>query len=142
MGYLGLLDENMFCTAENEPTIWLRSAKLTPDGEGLADKGFEYVDRCFAWFNRVRCPRVLRSRKVKQYDVIELASKADYCNLRCTSEVVFSFLENIDALKDVVPYHNIKITPCALEWVHGSINLQQPLRKPGDNSGIPSVYWD
>ena len=140
MGFLGLIEESFYYRDDHEPTIWLRSANLPQDGEGLANKGFECVNRCFAWFNRARCPRVLRSRKVKQYDVIELASKADYCNLRCTSEVVFSFLENIDALKDVVPYHNIKIMPHALEWGCGSINLQQPLRKPGDNSGIPSVY--
>ena len=91
MGYLGLIEESFYCRDDYEPAIWLRSTKLPLDGEGLADEGFEHVDRCFARFNRVRFPRVLRSRKVKQHDVIELASKADYYNLRHTSEVVFSF---------------------------------------------------
>ena len=49
MAYLGLLNDNMFCEDENEPAIWSCSFKLPPNGEGLADKGFEFVDRFFSY---------------------------------------------------------------------------------------------
>ena len=121
--------------------VWLRSAKTPVCGEGLADEGFENCDRCFAHLNRVRCPRVLRSRDVKQHDVAELITKGNYCKLRHTSEVAFSFFECVDAVKDFVPQENISALPFALEWGHAHINLQQPLRKPGKNSGLASTYW-
>ena len=98
-----------------EPTIWLRSAKLPFDGEGLTDKGFENVDICFAHLNRVRCPMTLRNINVKQCDVIELISKGDCCKLRCTSEVDFTLFENVDALKDYFPIENIGQLPHDVE---------------------------
>ena len=79
--YIGLpstfkCDKNL-----GKPIIWLHLAKLPVDGKGLADKGFEFLDRLFVHFNQVRCPRVLYSRYVKQYDVIELNNKVDYHTL-------------------------------------------------------------
>ena len=53
-------------------TVWLRSAKTSVDGEGLVDKGFDRTDRFFAHFNRVRCPKLLRQRDVKQHHAQEL----------------------------------------------------------------------
>ena len=124
MEYIGLRNTFTCDKIMDEPTVWLRSAKLPVYGEGLADKGFEFLDRLFVHFNQVRCPRVLRSRNVKQYDMIEIDNKADYCTLWYTSEAVFSFLENLDILKDGVPRENIHLIPYALEWSYASINLK------------------
>ena len=52
------------------------------------------------------------------------------------------FLENLDAVKDAVSRESIGMLPFALEWGHALINLQQPLRKPGINSGLPMDSWD
>ena len=141
MKHLGLPCNHEGTKQLKEQNVWLRSAKIPIYGEGLADKGFENCDRYFAHFNRVRCPRVLRSRNVKQYDVLELITKGKHCKLRHASEVAFSFFENVDALKDFVTKENISIMPFALEWGYALINLQKPLRKPGINSGIPLNYW-
>ena len=124
------------------PKWWLCSAKIPPYGEGLADKGFEHTDTLFAWFNRVCCPKVMKARKLKQYHELELPDKGICCTGRYTIEVNYSFLENNDILKDGVPYENISLLPYALEWGHGCMNLQQPLRKPGVKSGLPSNYWE
>ena len=78
----------------------------------------------FAHLNRVRCPRILRSREVKQYDAIELLTKGEYCRLRYISEVNFSFFENIDALKGYVSWENIRILPYAIECGYTLVNLQ------------------
>ena len=102
----------------------MRSAKLQFDGEGLADKGFENADRHFSHFNRVRYPRILRNRNVKQCDVVELLSKEDYCKLRCTSEVDFTLFKNVDVVKDCVPIENISQLPHAVKWACGHVNLQ------------------
>ena len=139
--YLGLGPVDQLQGEISQPTIWLRSAKLPFDGEGLADKGFENGDKYFDHFNRVRCPRMLRNRNVKQCDVVELLSKEDYCKLRYTSEVDFTLFEHVDAVKDCVPIENISQLPHAVEWAHGHANLQQPLRKPGYKSGLPADYW-
>ena len=85
---------------------------------------------------------MLRNRNVKQYDVLELLNKGDYCKLRYTSEVNFSFFENVDAVKDYIPFDNISILPFAIEWGYTTINLQQPLREPGSKSGLPPGYWE
>ena len=140
--HLGLSDGLNVNFTSTPTNMWLRSAKTPIYGEGLADKGFENCDRYFGHFNRVRCPRALRSRNIKQCDVVELITNGKYCNLRHTSEVAFSFFENVDALKDYITKENISIIPFALEWGCALINLQQPLRKPGKNSDIPSNYWD
>ena len=122
-----------------KPVIWLRSAKMPFDGEGLGDKGFEFTDRIFAWFNQVRTPRVLRKRDVKQHDIPELVDKNLFCKGRHTIEVAFSFLENVDSLKDTVPFENVSMLPHALEWGHAIINLNMPLRTPGSKSGLPNM---
>ena len=138
--YVGILNsaENIELAA---PDIWLRSAKIPPDSEGLGDKGFEHCDRFFAFMNKVRTPKILRNRVVKQYTPPELKLKAVYCKGRHTIETDYSILENVDALKDTIPYNNVFLLPYALEWGHAQMNLQLPLRKPGCNLGLPTDYW-
>ena len=83
--------------------MWLRSEKIPACGEGLSDEGFENCDRSFTFLNIVRCPRILRNRDYKQYDIIELITKGKCCKLRCTSEVTFTFLENVYTVKNHAP---------------------------------------
>ena len=54
----------------------------------------------------------------------------------------FSFFENVVAVKDHVPRENISLLPHAIECGHDLVNLQQPLRKPEINLGLPIDYWD
>ena len=89
--YLGLPFPNVVLEESQELKVWLRSVKLLAWGEGLADKGFENCESYFSNFNRVRCPRIVRSRDFKQCDVIELMTKGKHFELRCTSEVAFYF---------------------------------------------------
>ena len=138
--YLGLKHNAQLQCNDDEPIIWLRSAKVPYDGECLADKGFENTDRYYAHLNRVRCPRMLRNRDVKQCDVIELMTKGEHCRLRHTSEVNFSFFEHLESVKDYVPWENIRLLPYAIECGYAHVNLQQPLRKPGVNSQSPLYY--
>ena len=84
------------------------------DVEGLGDKGFVKTDRYFAHFNRVRVSRLLCYRNVKQYHQNELTQKGVCCAGRCASEFIFSFVENSDAMKYVVSYPNVSVTPKAI----------------------------
>ena len=52
-------DDNI--SSDEAPNVWLRSAKISIYGEGLADKGFEHADLSFANFNQVRTPMMLRN---------------------------------------------------------------------------------
>ena len=128
---------------ENEevPSVYLRLHKIPPDSEGLGDKGFEHTERFFPYFNRIRCPRKLRARQVKQYDVMELLDKRSICTGRYVVEVPYSRLLNVSGLRDTVPYENLRLVPYMLEWGHAEMNLGMPLRKPGCNSGLPPDYW-
>ena len=78
---------------------------------------------------------------MKQCDDVELLTKGEYCRLQCASEVNFSFFENVDAVKDYAPRENIETLRHAIECGHALVNSQQPLRKPGVNSGLPLCYW-
>ena len=141
--YVGLIKKDYDRDAIIEPlNVWLISAKLPPDGEGLFDKGFDRTDRCFYFLNKVRYPRALRFRNSKQRHEDELPEKGTCCRGLHTSELAFSFLENFDRLKDGAPCHNVSLLPCIVEWGHGHLNLQRPLRSSGPNSGLPSSYWD
>ena len=82
------------------------------------------------------------SRDDKQCDVGELKVKGPCCRLRCTSEAVFSFFENVGPLCDGVPCDNATLIPCALECGCALKNSQKPLIKPGKNYGLPENYWD
>ena len=42
MAHVGLPNTFKYFENNYEPTMWLRSAKFPVDGEGLADKGFEF----------------------------------------------------------------------------------------------------
>ena len=61
----------------------------------------------------------------------------------CVAQVKQSihFFEQVEAVQDVMPYENIKITYYALEWGCGHVNLQGPLRKPGRNSDLSDSCW-
>ena len=128
-------------TCENPPDVWLRLAKLPPDSEGLGDKGFEKTERSLPFLNRVRTPRVLRSRKVKQYHELELLPKRSLCTGRYTIEVDFSRFSSLDGMKETIPYENLCLLPYMVELGHAQMNLGRPLRKPGRNSGLPPDYW-
>ena len=65
INYLGLRDKNLHKNINESPKWWLCSAKILLHGEGLANKGFEHTYAFFAWFNRVRCPKVMKARKLK-----------------------------------------------------------------------------
>jgi hypothetical protein len=123
------------------PELYLRLAKIPPKTEGFGDKGFEKTDRYYPYFCRIRTPRVLRERDVKQYDTVELADKRLMCTGRYTAEVVFSNTIHVDILKDNVSYENIKLLPYAVEIGLAHSNNRKPLRKPGRNSGLPNDYW-
>ena len=142
LNHLGFSSNEVSSSVDELPKVWLRGAKLPPDWEGLADKGFQGVNRLMPNFNQVRCPKILMKRQEKQCDSEELSYKGECCRLRHTSEAVFSFFENVGMLKDGVPYHNIKLIPYALEWGCGTINLQKHLRKPGQQSGLPADHWN
>ena len=67
-------------TMKLEPKmIWLRSARMSPYGEGLFDKVFERTDRFLSNFKKVIHPRVLRFRISKQHHEEELIEKGIFC---------------------------------------------------------------
>lgn len=143
LSYMGseMTPANYERVCEDPPDVFLRLHKITPKGEGLADKAFEKCERLFPYFNRIRCPRKLRFRKVKQYHTLELIDKRSICTGRYIVEVPFSRLLAVAGLRDVVPYENIRIVPYMLEWGHAQMNLAMPLRKPGRDCGLPVDYW-
>jgi hypothetical protein len=127
---------------QEDRDVFLRLHKMPPKTEGLGDKGFEKTERFFPYFNKIRTPRVLRPREVKQYHEDELLAKHNMCSARYVNEVTFARLVIMDGLRDNVPYENLCLVPYMLEWGHAEMNLGKPLRKPGSNSGLPVDYWD
>jgi len=71
-----------------------------------------------------------------------MKDKLDVCCSQYTREVCYSRVTDVDAMKDVVLYANIKLMPYCLEWAHAHNNLcMPPLRKPVRSSGLPPDYW-
>ena len=134
--YFGLSHAIVQSQNDAMPDTWTHSAKIPKYGEGLGDKGFDNTERYFAWFNQVRTPRVLRSRNVKQHEVEEFIEKSICFTGRSIIKACYSFLENVDVLKDTVPRKNMHSLNYAIEWGHGTMNLKNPLR----NQDLIMVY--
>ena len=97
--YLGFPSNNDATFGKICPKVWLRSSKIPVNGEGLANKEFEDADCSFAHMTRVHCPKVMRTRNVKQFDPSELITKEIYFKLRHTIEVAFFFLKKCGHFK-------------------------------------------
>ena len=125
------------------PDVWQRLAKIPGNICLLKDKGFAGgTERYYPNLNPVKTPPVMRARSIKQHHQSELKAKADLCRLRYTCEVVFSRVYEVDLLKDIIPYRNMKLITYAIEWSHAHANLKKPLKNPGQRSGLPEKYWD
>ena len=57
-------------------------------------------------------------------------------------QAMMLFFENAEATQVIVPYDFIKIARCTLELGCGNVNLQSPLRKPGNKSGLLVSHLD
>ena len=51
---------------------------------------------------------------------------------------------SVAVLKGTVPYWVIALLPYVHEWAHASMNLQEPIRRPGPGNlvEITDDYWD
>ena len=118
---------------DEPPELWQSLAKIPKGKEGLGDKGFAGTDRFYAWWSKIRTPLLMRGRKVKQYQALEInahGGKRPVCRLRYTSEVAFARHTIQDGTKDVIPYPNISILPHMHAWGHAMMKLKSPLQKP------------
>jgi hypothetical protein len=108
----------------------------------LADKGFVGTSRFYQNCNDVLTPPLMSGRKVKQHHQTEMGPKTRFCRQRYTSEVAYTRVTKPDSVKDVIPFENIDAFQYTSVWGAAEINLGNPLRKPGPNSGLTQDYFD
>jgi hypothetical protein len=96
----------------------------------IADRGFAYNAYMYPNFNPHLTPQFLEGRK--QFTPGELLGDRGLCQLRYSSETVFSRITDEAALTDVVPTSYNNIMNDIWDWGHASANMRQPFRKPVD----------
>ena len=133
-------------TEDELPDIWLRLAKIPPEYEILGDKGFYFCDRLNPWVNHVRTPWKLSDKKVQEYRrsdgmIIEDRETSD---TRVVVEDDYERYRNERVLKGTVPHWVLAMLPYAHEWGHATMNLGEPMRRPGTSSAVAHItdYWD
>ena len=133
-------------TEDNLPDIWLRLAKIPPEYDILGDKGFYFCDRLNPWVNHVRTPWKLSDKKVQEYRRSGgmIAEDRETSFTRVVVEDDYERYRNERVLKGTVPYWVLALLPYAHEWGHASMNLGEPMRRPGKNSAVAHIkdYWD
>lgn len=128
------------------PDIWLRLAKIPPEYDILGDKGFYFCDRLNPWVNHVRTPWKLSDKKVQEYRRSGgmITEDRETSFTRVVVEDDYERYRNERVLKGTVPYWVLALLPYAHEWGHASMNLGEPMRRPGKNSAVAHImdYWD
>lgn len=124
------------------PRLPLRLNKIPGDVDGCGDKGFYASHNDYPNCNAVHTPDLMSNLPVYQYHENAVGSKRGLCKLRWTSESANTRIIQPDASKDVIEYRNFAIQPFVVEWGHALVNLGNPCRKPGRDSGIPDDYFD
>lgn len=130
---------------EDLPDIWLRLAKIPPDWDVLGDKGFYKSDRYYPHLNKVRTPWKLNDKKVQQYrrSAGMIVEDRETSDTRVVVEDDYERYRNEKILKGPVQYWQLALLPYAHEWGHATMNLSEPMRRPGEKSSIAnSDYWD
>jgi hypothetical protein len=131
---------------EDLPDIWLRLAKIPKGWTVLADKGFDKATRYNPRLNPVRTPMKLSDDQVKDYrrskEMIQHDQETSFT--RVPAENNYERYRNETVLKGTVPYWVIALLPYVHEWAHASMNLQEPIRRPGPGNlvEITDDYWD
>ena len=116
--------------------------KIPSDVDGGGDKGFNASHGDCPKHNTVHAPTVMGHLPIYQHHESHVREKSDFCVLRWTSESAKTRLANLDSLKDVISHWNVAIQPFAVEWGHAMVNLGNPLRMPGSESGVDRDYFD
>ena len=93
----------------------------------LADRGFARDQRLYPNWNRLYTPAFIAGRA--QFTHSELVSDLRVCQLRYTSEVVYSRVTDETCLTDVVRRGLWGIMDAAWDWGHANGNLLKPLQQ-------------
>jgi len=108
--------------------LWGERLVKIPGGWGvLADRGFARDQRLYPNWNRHYTPAFISGRA--QFTNSELVSDLRVCQLRYTSEVVYSRVTDETCLTDVVRRGLWKIMDAAWDWGYANGNLLKPLQK-------------
>ena len=131
--------------ANQLPSIWLRLAKIPPRFIVLGDKGFHLADRLNPHINHVRTPWKLSDGEVQEYKRSKDMIKEDRetSDTRVVVEDDYERYRNESFLSGTVSYWEIALLPYANEWGHAVMNLSDPVRQPGNKSGLidTDTYW-
>ena len=108
--------------------LWKSRLKKFPGGWGiLADRGFARHQRIYPNWNRHYTPAFISGRK--QFSYGELETDIRVCQLRYTSEVVYSRVTDETCLTDTVRRGLWPIMDAAWDWGHANGNLLRTLQK-------------
>ena len=116
--------------ARHSLVLHTRLAKFLSKYGMLTDHGFARDAIKYPNFNEHITPKFLNKRS--QFSHPELMDDLKICNLRYTSETLFSHVFDEECLKDVVPYPFLSTLEDSWNWAHAAANFMQPLRNPKD----------
>ena len=90
LSWMGSLLADEWDMGRELPNVWYRLAKIPPDINILADKGFWRTCRLYLNLNHVKTPPYMRNRSLKQHEYYKLVEKTECCLLRYTCEFLYS----------------------------------------------------
>jgi hypothetical protein len=115
----------------------VRLSKIPAGKTTLADRGFANCTMYYPNLNAQITPNFLAGRE--QFSAEEVSSDRVKCQLRYTSETVFSRVTDITALHDRVSRGHFSNLHHIVDWAQGHANLCQPLQRPGRDNYFSNV---
>ncbi|EJK44508.1 hypothetical protein THAOC_36944 [Thalassiosira oceanica] len=106
-----------------------------------ADKGFDGTSGCYHNFNPVIHPAFLTGGNGAQFTEVQIDWNRKACELRYTSEVVFSRFKRHGGLGGIVPRYQFRYLRDMWAWSMGMANFYSCLQVPADNDYFPESKY-
>ena len=143
---IGLVHEftDLFFARSSEKSlvyVWAKHGRLGDIPIGyliLADKGFDMTSAYYPHFTPIIHPAF--HKKGAQFTEEQIDWNRKVCELRYTSEVVFSRVKTRGNLSGIISRANFAYLKDLWSWAHGRANFYQPLQMPPGNYFSKSKY--
>jgi hypothetical protein len=106
-----------------------------------ADKGFDGTSGFYPNYNPVMHPAFLTGGNGAQFTQVQTGWNKKACEMRYTSEVVFSRFKKYGGLGRIVPRRRFEYLNDLWAWAHGMANYYNCLQKPANNWYFPESKY-
>ena len=124
--------------------LWTKHGRLADIPVGYlisADKGFDGTSGCYPNYNPVMHPAFLTGGNGAQFDVAQLDWNKKACEMRYTSEVVFTRVKKYGGLGGIVRRRHFHYLRDLWAWAHGMANDYNCLQMPANNDYFPQSKY-